>query len=128
MRTVYGMKSLFTSIRFLRSYPYLSQKFSLGTFNGINNFHGSSWPLLGITKATRKVDDLYFTSTSYSTMPPPPSRDNIQLNKKIISLKTVEDQLELFDSCKNSAGIVNRLTMLHRIAKITERDKNRNKC
>ena len=126
MIAVYGMRSLFTSIHCLRLYPYLSQKISSGTFNGANNLHSLSWPLLRIPKATRKVNNLYLTNRSttyYSTEPSHPSRDDIQLNKKIISLKTVEDQLELFDSFKNSASIVNRVTMLHRIAKITKRDE-----
>ena len=129
MRAVYGMRSLFTSIRCLRLCPYLSQKVSSGTFNGVNNLYSSSRPLLRVPKATRKVSSLYLTNrsggsaTCYSTKPPRPSKDDIQLNKKITSLKTVEDELELFESYKNLANIVNRVTMLHRIAKITERDK-----
>ena len=41
----------------------------------------------------------------------------------ILSLKTVEKQLELFESIKDSASIVNRVTMLLNIAKITQRDE-----
>ena len=126
MIAVYGVRSLFTRIPFVRLYPCLSQKVSSGTFNGVNNLYSSSWPLLRIPKATRRVNSLYLincSTTYYSTEQSRPSRDDIQLNKKIVSLKTVEDQLELFDNFKNSAGLVNRVTMLYRIAKITERDE-----
>ena len=41
----------------------------------------------------------------------------------ILSLKTVEKQLELFEGIKDSASIVNRVTMLFNIAKITQRDE-----
>ena len=37
---------------------------------------------------------------------------------------TVEKQLELFENIKNSASIVNRVTMLYSIAKITRRNGN----
>ena len=124
------MRSLFTSIPFARLYPCLSQKVSSGTFNGVNNLYRSSWPLLRIPKATRKVSSLIninFSTTFYSTEPSRLSQDDIQLSKKIVSLKTVEDQLELFHSFKNSANVVNRATMLYRIAKITERDKTQKK-
>ena len=126
MRAVYAVRSLFTNIHFLQFNPHLSQKASSGTFNGVINLHSSSWPLLRITKTARKVDSLYLINHStacYTTKPTRPFRDNIQLNKRITSLKTVEDQLELFNSFKNSANIVNRVTMLHCIAKIAERDK-----
>ena len=126
MIAVYGMRSLFTSIRFVRLYPCLSQKVSSGTFNGVNNLYSSSWPLLRISKVTRKVNSLYLINrptTYYSTKLSRLSRDDIQLRKKIVSLKTVEDQLELFNSFKNSANKVNRVTMLYYIAKITERDE-----
>ena len=126
MIAVYGMRSLFTNIPFVRLYPCLSQKVSSGTFKGVNKLYSSSWPLLRIPKATRKVSSLIninFLTTYYSTEPSRLSRDDIQLSKKIVSLKTVEDQLELFHSFKNSANVVNRVTMLYRIAKITERDE-----
>ena len=126
MIAVYGVRSFFTRIPFVRLYPCLSQKVSSGTFNGVNNLYSSSWPLLRISKATRRVNSLYLincSTTYYSTERSHPSRDDIQLNKKIVSLKTVEDQLELFDNFKNSADVVNRVTMLYRIAKITERDE-----
>ena len=51
------------------------------------------------------------------------SKEEKQLNKRIISLKTVEEELELFKSVKNSASIVNRVTLLYSIAKIAERDR-----
>ena len=130
MIAVYGMRSLFTNMPFVRLYPCLSQKVSSGTFKGVNKLYSSSWPLLRIPKATSKVSSLIninFLTTYYSTEPSRLSRDDIQLSKKIVSLKTVEDQLELFHSFKNSANVVNRVTMLYRIAKITERDKTQKK-
>ena len=126
MRAVYAVRSSFTNLCFLQFNPHLSQKVSSGTFNGVINLHSSSWPLLRITKTARKVDSLFLInhSTAYYTIKPTRSfRDNIQLNKRITSLKTVDDHLELFNSFKNSANIVNRVTMLHCIAKIAERDK-----
>ena len=41
----------------------------------------------------------------------------------ILSPKSVEKQLELFEGIKDSASIVNRVTMLYNIAKITQRDE-----
>ena len=55
---------------------------------------------------------------------PHPSEDNFKINKVILSLKTVKEQFELFESIKKSASIVNRVTMLYSIAKITVRNGN----
>lgn len=49
--------------------------------------------------------------------------DEIQYNSLIMSAKTVEEQLALFESIKNSSSLVNRITVLFNIAKIIQRDK-----
>ena len=67
-------------------------------------------------------------SVHYLSSQPRPSEDDIKINKVILSLKTVKEHLELFESIKNSASIVNRVTMLHRIAKITGRDGNQRRA
>ena len=64
----------------------------------------------------------------YLSSQPRPSEDDIKINKVILSLKTVKEHLELFESIKKSASIVNRVTMLHRIAKITGRDGNQRRA
>ena len=46
----------------------------------------------------------------------------VQLNKKIISLKTVQDQLKLYDS-ESFMNVVNRVSLLFNIARIVTRDK-----
>ena len=46
----------------------------------------------------------------------------VHLNKKIISLKTVQDQLSLYDS-ESFMNVVNRVSLLFNIARIVERDK-----
>ena len=67
-------------------------------------------------------------SVLYLSSQPRPSEDDIKINKVILSLKTVKEHLELFESIKNSVSIVNRVTMLHRIAKITGRDGNQRRA
>ena len=67
-------------------------------------------------------------SVLYLSSQPRPSEDDIKINKVILSLKTVKEHLELFENIKNSASIVNRVTMLHRIAKITGRDGNQRRA
>lgn len=46
----------------------------------------------------------------------------VQLNKKIISLKTVQDLLKLYDS-ESFMNVVNRVSLLFNIARIVARDK-----
>ena len=67
-------------------------------------------------------------SVLYLSSQPRPSEDDIKINKVILALKTVKEHLELFESIKNSVSIVNRVTMLHRIAKITGRDGNQRRA
>ncbi|KAJ7323455.1 hypothetical protein OS493_031376 [Desmophyllum pertusum] len=130
MFAIYGIRilSLSTSVRLLRVCPSLTHKFPSSTFKEFNNFYSTSWPSSRITKPTRKIDSLCFINPPayYSTKSPRPSRDDIQLNKKITSLKSVEELLELFESVKKSASIVNRVTLLYSMAKITERDEKHN--
>jgi len=63
-------------------------------------------------------------SVHFFSSQPRPSEDDIKINKVILSLKTIKEQFELFESIKNSVNIVNRVTMLHSIARIAGRDGN----
>lgn len=58
----------------------------------------------------------------YKTKAKDPLHVQVQLNKKILSLKTVQDQLRLFNS-EPSMNIVNRVSLLFNIARIAGRDK-----
>lgn len=125
MFAVYGMRPLYTRLSFLRLCPFLTQKFPSCSFKEFNDVYIVSWRSLKIIKVANKINQFCFLNTpaNYSTKPSRPSRDDIQLNRKILSLKTVEEQLGLFESVKNSANIVNRVTMLFNISEIAERDR-----
>lgn len=58
----------------------------------------------------------------YKTKAEVPAPFQVQLNKKIISLKTVQDQLSLYDS-ESFMNVVNRVSLLFNIARIVARDK-----
>ena len=58
----------------------------------------------------------------YKTKEEVPVPFQVQLNKKIISLKTVQDQLSLYDS-ESFMNVVNRVSLLFNISRIVERDK-----
>lgn len=58
----------------------------------------------------------------YKTKAEVPVPFQVQLNKKIISLKTVQDQLSLYDS-ESFMNVVNRVSLLFNIARIVARDK-----
>jgi len=58
----------------------------------------------------------------YKTKAEVPVPFQVQLNKKIISLKTVQDLLSLYDS-ESFMNVVNRVSLLFNIARIVERDK-----
>ena len=93
-----------------------------------HGIYGSTLQSLGFTKPRYKVTGHPFVNfcCNYSTVRSEilrPSRDDIYLNRKILSLKTVEEQFGLFESVKTSANIVNRVTMLFNIAQIAERDR-----
>ena len=125
MFTAFGVRSLYRHVCFLKMCSCLTPKVSSCTFPRFNNLYSTSWPLLTTTKPTRKLNSLYFISppVNYSTKSSRVSKEEKQLNKRIISLKTVEEGLELFKSVKNSASIVNRVTLLYSIAKVAERDR-----
>lgn len=98
------------------------------TFMNSRGIYGSTLQSLGFTKPRYKVIGHPFVSfcRNCSTVRSEilrPSRDDIYLNRRILSLKTVEEQLGLFESVKTSANIVNRVTMLFNIAQIAERDR-----
>ena len=63
-------------------------------------------------------------SAAYFSSQLRPSQDDITINKEILSIKTIIELLELFDSIKSSVSVVNRVTMLYNIAKVTGRDGN----
>lgn len=126
MVTVTGISSIYSSVRLLRFCPCLIQKISFWTFTGLNNRYTTSWLSFAVTKPSRKMDEVYFLKfVDYSALTNQswPSREDIQINKRIVSLKTVEEQLELFESVKSSSNIVNRVTALVNIVKITERSE-----
>ena len=112
---------------FLRLSPCPTQKLLSRTIKEFIKFYRTPWQSLNITKPTRKTNSVYFINPptkDYSTIKSPrPPREEKQCNEIIMSLKTVEDELELFANVKNSAFIVNRVTMLYNIAKIVERDQ-----
>ena len=123
MLTIDGMRvlSLFTRLHSLRHCRHLTQ-----VVPSFRNLSSTSWPIFSILKLRKpiKFDQCFLRpSVNYFSSRPRPSQDEIKINKIIVSLKTVEKQLELFESIKDSAGIVNRVTMLFNIAKITKRDE-----
>ena len=126
---MYGMRalSMFTSLHPLRHGRCLTQVFPSCTFKEFRNLSQTSWSSLKILnqREPRKIGS-YFSKPSvvHFSRRPRPSEDDIKMNKVILSLKTVKEQLELFEKIKNSADIVNRVTMLHSIAKITESNGN----
>ena len=125
MFAVYGIRSLYTSIRFLQLCPLLTQKVPLCKFREFNDKCSKSWSPL-----KRKVNSLHFVNPTANNTTPSvqsatsrPSRVEKKLNKRIMSLKTVGEQLELFESIKNAADIVNRVTVLVNVTKIIEKNE-----
>ena len=117
--------SLFTSLCSLRHCHRLTQVLPLCTFRGFRNLPHTSWPLLNILKLRGPVkSDSYrlTASVKYASSQAYPTKDDVQIRKKILSLNTVEKQLEFFESIKDSASIVNKVTILCNIAKITTGD------
>ncbi|XP_020606980.1 uncharacterized protein LOC110045705 [Orbicella faveolata] len=115
--------SMFARLHFLR-HCRLSPLFSSCTFKEFKNLSQTSWSSLKVLKQREFRSYFLRPSVHDFSSQPRPSEDDIKLNKVILSLKTVKEQLELFGSIKSSASIVNRVTMLHSIAKITGRDGN----
>ena len=125
MSAVIGMRCLFTRIRLQRLYPSMSQKRPSNILKVFENLYSTSWPPLRITEATRKVNRPYLINRPTALCSTEPSRlyrADILRRKRMTSLKTVEDELKSFDGVKNSADVVNRVTTLYNIAKITEGD------
>lgn len=131
MSAICGVRSLYTSGRFLRLCPRLPQAFPSCTHKEFNKFYGTLWPSLRITNlSTRKVNSVsYLNSLAIcsSTKLSFTSREDIELNKTIRSLKTVQEHLELFDTVKIPVDMINKVTMLYIIAKITARDGKQRK-
>lgn len=48
----------------------------------------------------------------------------MELNKEILSRRTVQEQLEFYESWKDRASLTNRITMLHHIAKIIQKHRD----
>ena len=114
---------MFTSLHPLRYGCCLRPPSS--TLKAFRNLSQTSWSSPKNLKQSEAIKfGNYFLRPTvvYFSSQPRPSEDDIKINKVILSLKTVKEQLELFESITNSVSIVNRLTMLHSIAKITARD------
>ena len=117
---------MFASLHLLRRCRP-SPVFPSCTFKEFRNLSQTSWSSLKIQQQSEAGEfGSYFLrpSVHYFSSQPRPSEGDIKINKVILSLKTVKEQFELFESIKSSANIVNRVTMLHSIAKITGRDEN----
>ena len=121
---MYGVRalSMFTSLHPLRHGRCLTQVFPSCTFKEIRNLSQTSWSSVKILNQREPRTFGSFLADHFSSQPYPSKERRI--NKVILSLKTVKEQLELFERIKNSANIVNRVTMLYSIAKITGRDGN----
>ena len=126
---MYGMRalSMFTSLHPLRHGRCLTQVFPSCTFREFRNLSQTSWssPKILNQREPRKISSYFLKpSVVHFSYRPRPSENDIKMNKVILSLKTVKEQLDLFEKIKNSANIVNRVTMVYSIAKITKRNGN----
>ena len=126
---MYGMRalSMFTSLRPLRQSRCFTQVIPSCSFNEFRNLSQTSWssPKILNQRGPRKIGSYFLKpSVVHFCRRVRPSEGDIKMNKVILSLKTVKEQLELFERIKNSANIVNRVTMLYSIAKITEKNGN----
>ena len=126
---MYGMRtlSMFSHLHPLRHGRYLTQVFPSRAFKEFRNLSQTLWssPKILQQREPREFGSyLMRLSASYFSSQLRPSEDDIKINKVILSLKTVKKHLELFDSIKSSMSIVNRVTMLYSIAKITDRNGN----
>ena len=95
-------------------------------FKEFRNLSQTSWsaPTILNQREPRIFGSFFIrpSADNFSSQPYPSKGRRI--NNVILSLKTVKEQLELFERIKNSANIVNRVTMLYSIAKITESNGN----
>ena len=118
---------MFTSLHPLRHGHCLTQVFPLCTvkeFRNLSQTSRSSSKILQQSEPREFGNFFIRPSAAYFSSQPHPSEDDVKINKVISSIKTVKEQLELFESIKSSVSIVNRATMLYNIAKITGRDGN----
>ena len=114
---------MFTSLHRLRHGHY--QVYPSRAFKEFRTLSQNSWSSPKILKQSSKIGSYYLNPpVVHFSRRLRSSEDKIKMNKVILSLKTVKDQLELFERIKNSANIVNRVTMLYSIAKIAGRDGN----
>jgi len=117
---------MFSSLDPLRHGHCLTRLFPSRAFKGFRNLSQTLWSSSKILQQSepRKFGS-YFTRPSASFFSSQPrSSEEVKNNKVILSLKTVKEQYEFFESIKNSMTIVNRVTMLYSIAKITMRNGN----
>ena len=125
---MYGVRalSMFTSLHPLRHGRCLTQVFPSCTIKEFINLSQTSWSSLKILnqREPRTFGRFFIRpAADHFSSQPYPSKE-MTMNNVILSLKTVKEQLELFERIKNSADIVNRVTMLYSIAKITESNGN----
>lgn len=130
MFTAYGMRtlSLSTRVQFLRVCPFLSQKFPTCTFKEFSISHGNMWPGDTIAKPTTRSNSLSYVNPpdsylSTNLKSSRPTKVKMIIEKKIMSLKTVKEQLKFFTEAKYVAETVNKIAILYSIAKIIEGDE-----
>ena len=125
---MYGIRALpmLTSLHSLRHGRCLTRVFPSCTFRGFRKFSKASWSSPKILKQSKpsRICSFLRPSVVHFFSQPYLSKDDAKINEVILSLQTVKEQLELFGSIKNSAETVDKVTMLQRIAKISERDEN----
>ena len=118
---------MFTSLHPLRHGRCLTRVFPSCTFKEFRNLSQTSWssPKIPNQREPRKIGSYILKpSVVHFSRRARSSEDDIKMDKVILSFKTVKEQLELFQRIKSSANIVNRVTMLYSIAKITKRNRN----
>ena len=123
--------SMFSRLHFWRHCRRPTHVFPSCTFKEFRTLSHTSFSVPKILKQSdpREFGGYFIRpSVVYFSSQPRPSLDDIKINKVILSLETVKEHFELFESIKNSASIVNRVTMLHSIAKITGRDGNQRRA
>ena len=127
MFTVYRMRTLSfcTSVRILRAYPLLTQNFTSCTFKEFHNSCSALWPGDRIVKPTGKSNSLSFNRQAYystNLKSSRPTKAKLLIERKILSLETVKEQLKFFVEVKYLTETVNKIAILYNIAKIVERD------
>ena len=122
MFTACGLRtlSLSTSVQFLRVCPLLSQKFPTCTFKEFSTSHSNFWPGDAIAKPFANLPDSYLSTNLKSSRP---TKVKIIIERKIMSLITVREQLKFFTEAKYVAETVNKIAILYSIAKIIEGDE-----